>query len=150
MSNSKSEFISTDDGIDVFVEHGDFSAETHNFIHGIARETWFGEVDDEDPEYRKKMNPTLRYWRRQCNLSIAPRIILTKRKFQFVPPSSECFGGPEPQYVTRNTDRHERFQYQELVRHPGCKCSRCVDYRYETRPTADFWGKVAGRVRVEV
>lgn len=142
MSNSTSNFIQDK----VYVEHGDFDAEVNTFIHGIARDTWFGEVDDEDPEYRKKMNPTLRYWKKH-ERPMPPKIKLGKRKFGFIPPPSACFLGPKPQYEMRKGGCGE---YEELVKHKACQCSRCLNYHWEHVATHKFWHKFTGPIQVNV
>jgi len=148
VSDSTFNFISDEgEGVKVYVEHGPLGPEANAFIHGIASDAWFGEVDDEDPEYHKKMNPTLRYWKKHERPK-TPKLKLGKRKFGFIPPPSECLLGPEPQYEVRKSScGHE---YEVLLKHPACQCSRCLDYRWEEGSTWNFWKKVTGRVQVNV
>jgi hypothetical protein len=164
-----------ENGIKVFVEHGDFGPETREFIHGIASDAWFGEVDPEDPEYHKKMNPTQRYWRKRKHPK-TPDIHMTKGRIRFIPPEKMCLLGPDPQYELVGDDprwQHEqlkthpackcqryelvgddpRWQHEQLKTHPACKCQRCTayhNYSSEGRKFDNFWKKTTDRIQVNV
>jgi hypothetical protein len=150
VSESKSEFILTEDGIDVYVEHGDFGAETMHFIHGIAQDVWFEEVENEDDvkECREKQNPTLRWWKKHQHPP-KPNLHLTKGRFRFVPPESMCLLGEKVQY-----DQDEWGAQVKI--HPACACDRCKSYsRYrssgsESQGSYRFWQKITGRIEIEV
>ena len=152
MFDSKSEFISTEDGLDVYVEHADFGNEAMHFINGIASDMWHGEVDHEADDYRKKMNPTLRYWKSRKRPE-RPNLHITKRRMRFVPPLSQCLLGPEPQYEMEGVGRCAR---EVVKRHPACACDRCTHYHYyhgatdSSRASENFWEKITGRIQVEV
>jgi hypothetical protein len=139
-----------ENGIKVFVEHGDFGPETREFIHGIASDAWFGEVDPEDPEYHKKMNPTQRYWRKRKHPK-TPDIHMTKGRIRFIPPEKMCLLGPDPQYELVGDD--PRWQHEQLKTHPACKCQRCTayhNYSSEGRKSDNFWKKITDRIQVNV
>lgn len=146
MSASTSNFVSDDgDGIKVYVEHGDLGSETMTFIHGIARDVWFEDVDPDDEEYVKKMNPTLRYWKKHKHPK-KPDIHITKGRFRLVPPQKLCLLGPDPQYEERG----------ELKLHPACKCERCTQYSYyrwnrsDWANSSNFWNKITDRLQINV
>jgi hypothetical protein len=155
VSNSKSEFISTEDGIEVFVEHEDFGPETKTFIYGIANDAWHGDVcvEPDHKDYHKQMNPTLRFWKKHHQPK-KPDLHLTKGRLRFVPPETMCLLGPEPQYEIR--DDEEQWTHKKLRTHPGCRCVRCTGYgRYgyigsESHNSDKFWRKITDRIKVEV
>jgi hypothetical protein len=155
VSRSTSNFVSDKgDGLKVYVEHGDFGSETMTFIHGIASDAWLGDIDVEPDhkDYHKKMNPTQRYWKKHKHPK-RPDLHITKGRFRFIPPTSMCLLGPDPQYELKGEGRH---QYEKLKTHPACACDRCRNYsRYqyhssEWRGSQNFWEKVTDRIQVNV
>jgi hypothetical protein len=145
VSASTSNFVSDDggDGVKVYVEHGDFGSETMRFIHTIARDVWFEPFDEEASATaeRDRRNPTLRYWKSRKHPS-RPDLHMTKRRFYFTPPPSECLLGSEDQYNEKGF----------LKTHPACRCTRCVHYyrTSEWRSGRNFWAGVTGAVKVNV